>query len=179
MNSSALHHILHPLAPNWSTRNRIVPSSLPNDWRDWLFDHGSLTARLSQLGDFRVEIVREYHGRPTPLEQQRLSLAHQCKVWVREVILHVNNQPLVYARTAIPLPTLTGQESRLQHLGKQSLGSYLFRQPNLKRQPLMVSHCNPNPLALEWCRHSVFTLGDKPLMVSEAFSQQLAGLTPQ
>lgn len=179
MNSSALHHILHPLAPSWSTRNHIAPASLPAYWRDWLFDHGSLTARLSQLGHFSVEIVREYYGRPTPLERRCLALSHQGRVWVREVILHVDQHPLVYARTAIPLTTLTGQERRLQYLGKRSLGSYLFRQPDLQRQPLRVCHCNPNPLALEWCRHSVFTLGDKPLMVSEAFSQQLATLTPR
>lgn len=173
MKSNALNSVLHPLVPDWSTRNQMAPCCMPSFWRDWLLDHGSLTARLSLLGHFRVEILREYQGRPTQLERQKLKLCHQARVWVREVVLKVNDCALVYARTAIPQQTLQGKEKRLQYLGEKSLGSYLFQQPHLKRQPLSVSHCNPNQLGLEWCRHSVFTLGNKPLMVSEAFTAQL------
>ena len=170
---TSLPRILHPLAPTWSGRNRRVACRFSAFWRDWLFDQGSLTARLCTLGDFSVNIVREYHGHPTQLERQQLKLPHHARVWVREVVLSVNQQPLVYARTAVPAATLTGQERRLQHLGQRSLGSYLFRQPRLQRQPLSVCHCNHNALGLEWCRYSVFTLGRKPLMVSEAFAHDL------
>ncbi|WP_420589231.1 chorismate--pyruvate lyase family protein [Bacterioplanoides sp.] len=173
MNSNTLNSILHPLVPDWSTRNHMAACCLPAFWRDWLLDTGSLTARLCRLGNFRVEILREFQGTPTQLERQRLALSHQARVWVREVVLKVDDVALVYARTAIPQQTLQGKEKRLQHLGEKSLGSYLFQQPNLQRQPLAVSHCNPNQLGLEWCRHSVFTLGHKPLMVSEAFTAQL------
>jgi len=173
MNSNTLNTILHPLAPDWSTRNHLAACSLPAFWRDWLLDNGSLTARLSRLGQFQVEILREYQGKPTQLERQQLKLPHHGRVWVREVVLKVDDVPLVYARTAIPQQTLRGDEKRLQHLGEKSLGSYLFQQPSLQRQPLAVSHCNHNELGLEWCRHSVFTLDDKPLMVSEAFTAQL------
>lgn len=173
MNSNTLNGILHPLVPNWSTRNHMAACCLPAFWRDWLLYTGSLTTRLCGLGNFRVEILREFHGAPTQLERQQLALNHQARVWVREVVLKVDGVALVYARTAVPQRTLQGKEKRLQHLGEKSLGSYLFQQPNLQRQPLAVSHCNPNQLGLEWCRHSVFTLGHKPLMVSEAFTAQL------
>lgn len=169
MNSNTLKHILHPQVPAWSTRNRLAAYSLAEFWQDWLLDSGSLTARLKGLGTFRVSLLREFHGSPSQLERQRLKLSAQARVWVREVVLRVDDRPLVYARTAIPHATLTGRGKRLQSLGDRSLGSYLFAQPDLQRQPLVVSHCNPNALALEWCRHSVFTLEQKALMVSEAF----------
>lgn len=173
MNTAALDTILHPLAPAWSVKNQISACALSPFWRDWLLDHGSLTARLSASGRFSVRIVRQHFGRPSPLERQRLKLNHSARVWVREVVLSVNDIPLVYARTAVPLTTLRGKECRLRNLGEKSLGSYLFSQPDLHRHPLAVSHCNPNALGLEWCRHSVFTLGEKPLLVSEAFSARL------
>ncbi len=139
--------LLHPAVPDWSGRNRCLPSLLPPLWRDWLLDAGSLTARLSALrpGQFRVQLLAQYHGRPTPLERTELQLHGQHSVWVREVILLLGDTPLVYARTAVPITTLNGA-------GK---------------------HCKANALGLEWSRRSVFYLGDKPLMVSEAFTGAL------
>ncbi len=174
----ALADILHPIAPSWSDRINFQSFSLPFAWRSWLFDTGSLTARLKALrpGQFRVQVLKQYYAAPTRIEQSEMGLCANQKVWVREVILLLADTPVVYARTAIPMQTLTGDEKRLQHLGDSSLGGYLFRQPNLKRGRLKVSHCQNNDLDLTWARRSVFYLGKKPLMVSEAFSQQLQHL---
>lgn len=174
----ALADILHPIAPSWSVRNNHQFFSLPVTWRSWLFDSGSLTARLKALkpGQFRVQVLKQYYADPTRIEQSEMQLSPNQKVWVREVILFLANTPVVYARTAIPMQTLSGDEKRLLHLGNSSLGSYLFRQPHLKRGNLKVSHCQSNNLDLTWARRSVFYLGKKPLMVSEAFSQQLQHL---
>lgn len=174
----ALADILHPIAPSWSARIHCQPFALPVAWRSWLFDKGSLTARLMALqpGQFRVQVLKQYYATATRIEQSEMGLGTNQKVWVREVILLLADTPVVYARTAIPMQTLTGNEKRLQHLGNSSLGSYLFRQPHLKRGKLKVSHCQSNHLDLTWARRSVFYLGKKPLMVSEAFSQQLQQL---
>lgn len=171
----ALADILHPIAPSWSVRNHYQSFALPYAWRSWLFDTGSLTARLKALkpGQFRVQVLKQYYAAPTRVEQTEMQLGVNQKVWVREVILFLADTAVVYARTAIPLHTLSGNEKRLQHLGNSSLGGYLFRQPQLKRGQLKVSHCQSNDLDLTWARRSVFYLGKKPLMVSEAFSQQL------
>lgn len=171
----AIASILHPLTPGWSLRNRFPAFLLAPLWRDWLQDEGSLTARLSALkpGGFNVQVLREYYSAPTPLERQQLKLWHTQKVWVREVILRQGDVPLVYARTAIPLSALNGAERRLQRLGNQSLGSYLFRQPSLQRAPLQVSHCRKNHLGLQWARYSRFRLNGKPLLVTEGFSSRL------
>lgn len=174
----ALADILHPIAPSWSAKNNYQSFLLPAAWRSWLFDSGSLTARLKALqpGAFWVQVLQQYYAAPTRIEQTEMQLDANQKVWIREVVLHLADTPVVYARTAIPLHTLCGNEKRLQHLGNSSLGSFLFRQPNLTRGKLMVSHCQNNDLGLTWARRSVFYLGSKPLMVSEAFSQHLQQL---
>ena len=173
------HHfasIMHPPAPGWSDRNTVPAWQLPRFWRDWLLDQGSLTARISALrpGTFNVQVVQQYTGRPTTVEQQALKLSARQSVWVREVILRLGDTPLVYARTAIPLSSLRGDETRLRRLGNRSLGSYLFRQPSLRRTPLQVSHCRANDLGVQWSRRSVFILHGKPLLVTEAFASELA-----
>jgi len=172
----AIAPILHPPAPGWSLRNHSPSFLLTPLWRDWLLDEGSLTTRLSALqpGGFNVQVVREYRGLPTPLERSELALQHYQQVWVREVILRQGEVPLVYARTAVPLSSLSGKERRIQYLGNQSLGSYLFRQPSLRRSPLKVSHCSKNHLGLQWARYSRFRLNGKPLLVTEGFSARLS-----
>lgn len=173
--STGFARILHPLAPRWSGRNRVSACGLSALWRDWLFDDGSLTARLSALqpGTFNVRVMRQYYGHPTAVERRGLALGNSHSVWVREVVLSLGNVPLVYARTAVPVSSLTGRGARLKGLGNRSLGSFLFRQPGLKRTPLAVSHCAPNDLGLQWSRRSVFSLGRQSLMVTEAFSAHL------
>lgn len=173
MNAIDLSSLLHPRVPAWSLRQRRASFSLSPFWRGWLLDQTSLTARLTALGNFRVELLRSYRGHATQLEQQRLHLPHNAGAWIREVRLYVDDAPLVYARTLVPQRTLQGGYQHLQYLGQQSLGRYLFSQPNLSRGPFGVIRCHSNPLSLEWCRYSVFYLGHQPLMVSEAFTNQL------
>lgn len=175
----AVAKILHPLTPSWSNYYQQPAFLVPKQWASWLFDSGSLTARLSALqpGTFHVQPIKEYYGAPTPTEQAELKLANNQTVWVREVILLLGSKPIVYARTAIPLSTLSGNEKRLQQLGKRSLGHFLFSQPHLKRGKLIASRCPSNSLGLLWSRRSVFYLGHKGLMVSEAFTHHLFDFT--
>lgn len=171
---SRLAALLHPIVPRWSRRNHQHPFALSAQWRDWLFERHSLTARLKTLHpNFRVKLLSEYYGKPTPLEQTELKLSATQGVWVREVILMLADKPVVYARTAIPFNSLTGDERRLQYLGERSLGSYLFKQSSLQRGQLKASRCIDNNLGLTWSRRSIFRVHGKPLMVSEAFTNAL------
>lgn len=171
----SLAKILHPQVPDWSNHRQHQAFLIPKFWADWLFDAGSLTARLKALcpGKFSVVPTRQFYGSPSTIEQKELGLQSQQSVWVREVILQLDGLPVVHARTAIPLTTLTGPEKQLQQLGSRSLGSYLFSQPHLRRGELIASRCQENSLDLLWSRRSVFYLGDKGLMVSEAFTEHL------
>ena len=48
------------------------------------------------------------------------------QVLVREVLLFCDDVPQVFARSLLPLKSLTGEQQQLAHLGTQSLGQVLF-----------------------------------------------------
>jgi chorismate--pyruvate lyase len=87
--------------------------------------------------------------------------------------------PWVYARSIIPISTLTGRLRSLRHLDNQPLGALLFNDPTMRRESVEIAcHTNANaqmPLALReiqspmWGRRSVFRLDNKPMLVSEIF----------
>lgn len=146
----------------------------------WLVDPGSLTARLvaKSKGRFQVAVMRQVIGRPSLDECQALGIRANSLALIREVVLMGNNQPWVFARSLLPLSSLTGE---LRHLRKQAnrpLGAFLFSQPHLLRSPIAIARISgdhayvPAELAgsdILWGRRSVFYLRAKPLLVSEVF----------
>ena len=147
----------------------------------WLSDTGSLTARLINLSGkdgFQVKILRQIIGIPSLSERLALGMQQPQLAQIREVILLGNNQPWIFARSLLPLNSLTGS---LRHLRKQTtrpLGAFLFSQPHLIRSPIAVAQLSPDHGYLPdsliadqplWGRRSVFYLQQKPLLVSEVF----------
>tara|TARA_R100000093_G_scaffold70585_2_gene44084 strand:- start:635 stop:964 length:330 start_codon:yes stop_codon:yes gene_type:complete len=99
-------------------------------------------------------------------------------VLVREVILMGKGEPWVFARSLLPLSSLKGRLRQLRHLNTRPLGGFLFRQPDLEREPMEISRLKPGqryvPPSLQrgetlWGRRSVFRLEGRPLLVSEVF----------
>lgn len=165
----------------WQPLQSITRQQRPNPaLQDWLGDSGSLTARLigQSDGDFNVRVVRQIIGRPTLNERRLLGMKQPALALIREVILLGRNEPWVFARSILPLTSLTGS---LRHLRKQNnrpLGAFLFSQPQLQRSPIAVARISrdhayvPGDLAANqslWGRRSVFYLQQKPLLVSEVF----------
>ncbi len=155
----------------------------------WLTDPGSLTARLiaKSSGHFQVEIIRQRLGRARLSECQALGIRPQDLVLIREVILKGNNRPWVFARSLLPLSSLTGE---LRHLRKQRnrpLGAFLFSQPHLTRSPITLAAIKsnhryvPEDLTgsdLLWGRRSIFSLKGNPLLVSEVFLPDFVASLP-
>lgn len=167
---------IRPVAvPPWSGRYRLATSVIPRFWRHWLLDSGSLTLRLIALkpGCFNVRLLREHYENVRYPECLDLELTSGQSVWVREVALCIDDQPVVYGRTVIPLTTIVGKHRRLQHLGNRSLGSYLFRQPGIQRQSLIAARVHSEDMSVNWCRRSVFTLDGRPILVTESFADRL------
>ncbi len=168
----------------------LAPIALP--LKDWLLDQGSLTARLkSHSATFRVELLGQ--------EQQVCSLDEANEfikageaVLVREVLLYCDDVPQVFARSLIPISSLTGEEQALANLGTQPLGQVLFNNPSLKRQQIELSAFDESSRVAQfaklltkqqasddqhqavelWGRRSVFIVENKPLMVAEVFLPQ-------
>jgi chorismate--pyruvate lyase len=177
-----------------SYQSHLFPVSLKTQWKtpsnnlinkqllDWLLDPSSLTARLKKhCNEFRVEVLGQQITQCSASEANDDVLAGE-DVLVREVLLFCDNKPQVFARSLLPLKSLTGEEKQLAELGEQSLGQVLFNNPNLVRKcieiasfdktssvSLLVKSLALNEQALLWGRRSVFVLQNKPIMVAEVF----------
>lgn len=112
---------------------------------------------------------------PRESERACLGVPRHRYVFVREVEIRSNNEPLLYARTTIPASTLTGPERRLAHLGVNSLGSVLFSYPGLERSPFEIKPCQllQYSSSVLWERRSLFYLKGKPLLLTEVFLPRL------
>jgi len=132
----------------------------------WLRDRGSLTERLLEKsgGAFRVEVLGQYWGRARLDEARALGINPRHRVMVREVCLHGNNTPWVYARSILPAKSLDRSLRHLKRLGTRPLGALLFRDPHMQRSPIEVTCVQQG-----WGRRSVFYLHQQPLLVSEVF----------
>lgn len=172
----------------WRTSYRLNRAQLPEPWRDWLLDRSSLTLRLQRTcsGQFHVEVLSQRMEPPMLSESRALNRPPQELALVRQVRLHCDNQPWVFARTVIPLPSLHGGLRQLALLGNKPLGAVLFADPTMQRSAVEVTRIgqgkrlfamatgdSPRNASEIWGRRSVFTLQRQPLLVSEFFLPEL------
>lgn len=175
-------HSLFPvkMITNWQSPDSVI---IANGLRDWLLDPSSLTARLkSHCQHFRVEVLGQKIEACSP-DEANGDIFMGEQVLVREVLLYCDDIPQVFARSLLPLRSLTGEQQQLAHLGTQSLGQILFNHPGLLRKKIEVAvfdrhssvaklanYLVPNQIKQPlWGRRSVFVLAAKPLMVAEVF----------
>ena len=166
--------------------------------RAWLRAPGSLSRRLALLGErFEVEVLSQ---RTAPLRQQErlaLGLPRRGCTTIREVILRVDGQPLVWARSALHQQGLSGPWRALRGLGNRPLAHLLYAdrrvqssalQPRrlarhghtwrqMQRQWLAATGTAAESQML-WSRHSVFSRGGAKLRVMELFTPQMRRYVP-
>jgi len=168
--------------PRWVPSSMLDAGTLDYASREWLLDTGSLTERLQQksAGAFRVQRLSQRWGVPHLSERQLLQLPLRQHALIREVVLLCHEQPWVYARSVLPVASLTGSLRQLRKLQNQSLGALIFQQPNLERSEFEVCLLPPQSDYIHvdyrqdqgaWARRSGFALAGKSLMVSEVFLQ--------
>lgn len=170
--------------PHWSEQRQLLRTHVPADRLDWLLDTESLTHRVRQAcgGRFRVRVLSQGWGRPRRSEARVLKLRHSERCLVREVQLLCDERPWVFARTIIPVTTLSGPHRRLARLGSRPLGAVLFADPSMRRGAVQIAAITArhgvfaratctltHRPAQIWGRRSVFHVGGKPLLVSEIF----------
>ncbi|PVZ10455.1 chorismate lyase [Pseudomonas sp. URIL14HWK12:I9] len=105
--------------------------------RQWLFDAGSLTQRLTIASEHRFTVTPLHEGwQPLRADEcQALGLAEGSEGWVREVFLRGRGEPWVFARSVAGRQALEACDFALQALGTRSLGQFLFSDPAFIRQP--------------------------------------------
>ena len=172
--------------------------SLPQDtavrpFRSWLSDRASLTERLSASGKFAVVVLNQRLEMPARDEAGELGLKPWQLAWIREVALHCDGQPVVFAHSVLPRRP-TGPMGRwLARLGSRSLGALLFAHPRFvrgtlqarrldSRHPLFRSAVRalrlpPSYTGVLWARRSLFTFNARSLLVTEIFSPTINRLS--
>jgi len=143
----------------------------------WLIDSNSLTRRIIKFccqhdSQFSVQVLKEGKALPSVDEALKLKMTTRQWAYIREVLLLCGDEPVVYAKTIIPLSTLTGKQRQLAFLGNKPLGAFLFAQANLHRDPIEISQLSHDNKKL-WARRSAFYLENKPLLVYEIFLPKL------
>ncbi len=151
---------------SWKPR-RYLKQQIPEPWRDWLLDSGSLTQRLKIAfnDDFSVRVIRHGTFMPTCSEQKFLNSpepmksrelgkntlvsegnenpfpARSCSKMasIREVLLICGGRPRVFARSVLPHSSLIGSNRELLQLGSKPLGEFLFNHPGMRRGPFEVA----------------------------------------
>ncbi len=166
---------------DWRSLSPEVETSIPINWVTWLSDRGSLTDRLIDASEnkFRVDVIDQCEGVPLQNEALALGISADTPVLIRRVVLQGKLLNWVFARSILPMSTLTGDQARLKAIDDQPLGALLFADASMTREPVEVAHlpalefdvpeglCQASDLL--WGRRSVFRLDQKPLLVSEIF----------
>ena len=144
-------------------------------WRSWLHEEGSLTLRLKNHAQhsFQVRVLSEMVAK-VQVNERALLGGTQQQAWVRQVLLEVDGEPWVFARSVLPLDARGRLQRRLMQVGNNALGHILFSNPLIKRGPLVF--CAPNQLSLPslWGRASCFSGQNLRLLVAEHFLHPMA-----
>ena len=147
---------------------------------DWLTEEGSLTEKLSEIcnGNYKVEVLSQQMSSPQLSEAKSLNIPEGEIALVREVLLYANEQPGFFGRTVIPESALQGRLAHLRSWGNQSIGTYLFSHPDLRRSTVVVSHRNLHDSGFDsfpwngeslWGRRTRYELYNAPILISEFF----------
>ena len=177
-----LHIRLQHKKSSWLTK----PFNSGN-FRFWLIDNGSLTARLkARYTDFSVCPMGLKHAKALTDEPVLLGLKIYQHALIRDVVLMGNNQPVVLAHSVLPYASLRGAWRGLGKLGNKPLGAALFANSKVKRTPLEFKKLpRHHPISLWvagqvanapkvlWARRSVFQLNCARILVTEIFLEQL------
>jgi len=169
----------------WCRREQHLTSKVATEFKLWLYDESSLTAKIIDAcnGRFRVKVLSEERTTPTPDEIQVLGLRLRSHAIIRQVLLFCDDTPWVYARSVIPMTTLIGPLRRLSKLGNKPLGAILFSNKQIIRSHMEITRLKPEHPCYNWPGHSgnelipglrsIFSLYKKPVLVSEFFLPEI------
>lgn len=172
--------LLYNREPRWQI-SRIARKQAATKLQPWLLGRGSLTSDLRKASnnDVQVKILSQTVTSAYPSETRLLGLKPRQRALIREVILCGGGQPWVFARSVLPLSTLTGRLRALRKLDDRPLGHHLFSYTSMHRGPIDIARVHNQhrylPRAYQthgqalWGRRSLFYLDAKPLLVSEVF----------
>lgn len=161
---------------------------MPPGLRRWLQEQRSLTRRLERHCQtrFRLRLLGQSRRRPLLDEREALDMRRGRVGLIRRVQLLCGEEPMVFARSVIPLGTLTGANGRLARLGTRPLADILFAGQVMQRLDMAFALLRTGESLHQqaadalssgdgdlWARRSLFLLNRRPLLVTEVFSPEI------
>lgn len=155
---------------------------MPEKVQSWIYESGSLTKRIKEhyQDAFSLSVLFHQWKRPFLSETRSLCLPGNKYCLTREVLLSAHEQPLILARTIIPVKTLKGAQRTLSRLGTRPLGEVIFCYPKLARLEMDIALIAPGQWSSAaqkiinhdqkiWGRRTVYAIQQRRMLVSEFF----------
>ena len=114
-----------------------------NEILSWLNEPGSITSRIKSFSDFKLKLLRDGPGEVDASEDD-LIISNYRENNIREVLLYSNEEPLIYAKSIIPLETIRLGLGVLGNLKENPLGDILFSNPEIKKKYMLFAKFESN-----------------------------------
>ena len=138
-----------------------------NEILSWLIESGSITSRIKSFSDFKLELLRDGPGEVDAADDD-LIIANYKENNIREVLLYSDEEPLIYAKSIIPLETIRLGLGVLGNLKENPLGDILFSNPEIKKEYMLFSKFELNK-KIFYGRKGIYTVRGFPFSVCEIF----------
>lgn len=142
-----------------------MKATIPEDYRLWINQPGSLTRALKARSDqFRVKVLDQSHLYVSVPIEGFDSHGGTCAFFSRKVLLMHGDIPWVAAHTLVPETSLSHGLRQLTRLEDKPLGELLFSTPGVRKDNQQVCQTETG-----WGRRARYLLKNQPLLVSEFF----------
>ncbi|MFL2730016.1 MAG: chorismate--pyruvate lyase family protein [Gammaproteobacteria bacterium] len=133
----------------------------------WLNESGSITSRIKSFSDFKLKLLRDGPGEVDAADDD-LIISNYKENNIREVLLYSDEEPLIYAKSIIPLETIRLGLGVLGNLKENPLGDILFSNPEIKKEYMLFSKFESNK-KIFYGRKGIYTVKAFPFSVCEIF----------
>ena len=133
----------------------------------WLNEAGSITSRIKSFSNFKLKLLKDGPGEVDIIEDD-LIISNYEENNIREVILLSNEEPLIYAKSIIPLETIKLGLNILGNLKENPLGDILFSNPEIKKKYMLFAKFESNK-KIFYGRKGIYTVKGYPFSVCEIF----------
>ena len=133
----------------------------------WLNESGSITSRIKSFSDFKLKLLRDSPGEVDAAVDD-LIISNYKENNIREVLLYSDEEPLIYAKSIIPLETIKLGLGVLGNLKENPLGDILFSNPEIKKEYMLFAKFESNE-KIFYGRKGIYTVRGFPFSVCEIF----------
>ena len=133
----------------------------------WLNESGSITSRIKSFSNFKLKLLRDGPGEVDIIDDD-LIISNYKENNIREVILLSDEEPLIYAKSIIPLETIRLGLGILGNLKENPLGDILFSNPEIKKKYMLFAKFQSNE-EIFYGRKGIYTVKGYPFSVCEIF----------